>query len=120
MLAVEAMISGARTGDAAWQFLYYELMGALVANGVLMASELFMPEENIERMRATRLITRGYFSKLFWSGAVILGTILPLIALIAGAAQLKGVAVAVALLVLAGIYVWEHIWVQAGQAIPLS
>jgi Fe-S-cluster-containing dehydrogenase component/formate-dependent nitrite reductase membrane component NrfD len=120
VLAVEAMISGARAGDAAWQFLYYELMGALVANGVLMASELFMPEDNLERTRATRLITRGYFSKLFWSGAVILGTIIPLIALIAGAAQSKGIAIVVSLLTLAGIYVWEHIWVQAGQAVPLS
>jgi Fe-S-cluster-containing dehydrogenase component/formate-dependent nitrite reductase membrane component NrfD len=120
VLAIESLISGHRPGDEAWQFLYYELMGALVANGVLIASELFMPEDNVERRRAVRLITRGYFSKLFWSGAVILGLLIPLIALASGAAQINGIAIAVSLLTLAGIYIWEHIWVQAGQAVPLS
>jgi formate-dependent nitrite reductase membrane component NrfD len=120
VLAIEGMISGRRPGDDAWQFLYYELMGALVANGVLVASELFMPEDNVEKRRAARLITRGYFSKLFWSGAVILGVIIPLVALASGAAQINLIAIVVSLMALAGIYIWEHIWVQAGQAVPLS
>ncbi|MFL6277944.1 MAG: NrfD/PsrC family molybdoenzyme membrane anchor subunit, partial [Blastocatellia bacterium] len=120
VLAVESMISGRQPADDAWQFLYYELMGALVANGVLMASELFMPEENVERQRAARLITRGYFSKLFWSGSVILGVVLPLILLASGVALFTPLAIVVSLLALAGLYIWEHIWVQAGQAIPLS
>lgn len=120
VLAVEAMIAGRQPGDAAWQFLYYELLGALVANSAMMASELFMPEENVERRRAARLITRGYFSKLFWSGAVILGVIVPLIALVSGAAQTSAIAIVVSLLTLAGLLIWEHVWVQAGQAVPLS
>ena len=73
--------------DPAWSFLYYEFIGALVANGVLIAGELFMPEDNVERKRAVRLITRGIFRNLFWGGAVIIGLILPLLALTSGAAE---------------------------------
>jgi formate-dependent nitrite reductase membrane component NrfD len=79
-----------------------------------------MPEENVERLRASRLITRGIFSKLFWGGAVILGAVVPVLALVSGAAQNEFIALITSLLSLAGIYLWEHIWVQAGQAVPLS
>ncbi|HXG93623.1 MAG TPA: 4Fe-4S dicluster domain-containing protein [Blastocatellia bacterium] len=120
VLVAESLISGSFLTGPAWQFLYYELMGALVANGVLMAGELFMPEENVERKRAARLITRGVFSRLFWGGALILGTIVPLLAFASGAAEEATVAIIAAVLALAGLLVWEHIWIQAGQAVPLS
>jgi formate-dependent nitrite reductase membrane component NrfD len=100
--------------------LYYELIGALIANGVLIAGELFMPEDNVERKRAVRLITRGIFRNLFWGGAVIIGLILPLLSLTSGAAEYHIAAVLTALSALAGVFLWEHIWVQAGQAVPLS
>jgi Fe-S-cluster-containing dehydrogenase component/formate-dependent nitrite reductase membrane component NrfD len=120
VLAVEAMISGSFLGDAAWQFLHYELMGALVANGALMAGEVFMPEDHLEKQRAQQLITRGYFSKWFWGGAVIMGHLIPLIALIFGADQTGIISIVVSVFILAGLYLWEHIWVQAGQSMPLS
>jgi formate-dependent nitrite reductase membrane component NrfD len=120
VIVADSLISGRKLVGPGWQFLYYEFIGALVANGVLIAGELFMPEENVERTRAVRLITRGVFRKMFWGGAVIIGLILPLLALTSGWAQYEIVAILISLSTLAGLFLWEHIWVQAGQAVPLS
>ncbi|HEX8088509.1 MAG TPA: NrfD/PsrC family molybdoenzyme membrane anchor subunit, partial [Blastocatellia bacterium] len=114
------MVSGSMLVGPGWEFLYYEFIGALVANGVLMGGELFMPEENVEKTRAARLITRGIFNKLFWGGAVIIGVILPVLALTSGAAQNPVLALMTSIFALAGLFIWEHVWVQAGQAVPLS
>ncbi len=71
-------------------------------------------------MRAVRLITKGIISKMFWGGSVIIGLIMPLLALTSGAAEYQGLAILTSLSALAGLFLWEHIWVQAGQAVPLS
>jgi formate-dependent nitrite reductase membrane component NrfD len=120
VIVAASIISGSRLAGPGWSFLYYEFIGALVANGILIAGELFMPEENVERMRAVRLITRGIFRKMFWGGAIIIGLILPLLALTSGAAEYQVLAILTSLSALAGLFLWEHIWVQAGQAVPLS
>jgi len=116
----DAFFSGNGLTRPGWPFLYYEFVGALVANGVLIAGELFMPEENVERKRAVRLITKGIFRKMFWGGAVIIGVILPLLVLMSGAAEYQVLALFTSICALAGLFLWEHIWVQAGQAVPLS
>jgi uncharacterized membrane protein len=51
---------------------------------------------------------------------VILGVILPLISLASLAAMNSVIALLASLLALAGLFIWEHVWVQAGQAVPLS
>jgi Fe-S-cluster-containing dehydrogenase component/formate-dependent nitrite reductase membrane component NrfD len=120
VLVADSMISETRLGGPGWAFLTYELIGALIANSVLIAGELFMPEENVERVRAVRLITLGIFRKLFWGGTVIIGIIFPLLTLTSGAADYPIPAMLTGLSALAGVLLWEHIWVQAGQAVPLS
>jgi Fe-S-cluster-containing dehydrogenase component/formate-dependent nitrite reductase membrane component NrfD len=117
---INSLVTGRQMFDSAFEFLYYELMGALSAHGILMAGELFMPEENVEKRIAARLITKGIFRNLFWGGAVVLGVIVPLLALASGSAQGGVVTALVSLLALGGLLLWEHIWVQAGQAVPLS
>jgi formate-dependent nitrite reductase membrane component NrfD len=102
------------------EFLLYEMLGALVAHAALMGGELFLPEENIEKIRAQRFIKRGMFSKLFWGGAVGAGTILPIILLATELAHFDVIGLLTSLLGLGGLFLWEHIWVQAGQAVPLS
>jgi formate-dependent nitrite reductase membrane component NrfD len=120
VMVVEHLVSGSALVGPGWEFLYYEFIGSLVANGVLMGGELFMPEENVEKTRAARLITKGVFNKLFWGGAVIIGVIAPVLALTSGAAQNPAVAILTSVFALAGLFIWEHVWVQAGQAVPLS
>jgi formate-dependent nitrite reductase membrane component NrfD len=115
--ALDSLVTGIEPAQSSFEFLRYELIGALVAHGVLMAGETLAPEENADKRRAALLITRGLFSKSFWGGAVGAGVALPLILLVAGAGT---GAIIAAILALAGLLIWEHLWVQAGQAAPLS
>ena len=119
VLAGDAVIANRNLVGAGWIFLNYELLGSLVAHGALIAGELLMPEE-VEKRRATRLITRGIFRKQFWILAVAVGIALPLAVLLSGFGQNPFATAGASLAALGGLLVWEHIWVQAGQAVPLS
>ncbi|HSE96668.1 MAG TPA: NrfD/PsrC family molybdoenzyme membrane anchor subunit, partial [Blastocatellia bacterium] len=116
----DSLVAGTPLKGPGYDFLTYELLGAVIAHGVLILGEVFSPEEQPEKRRAARLIYGGIFSKLFWGGVVVAGVALPVIALAVGFASTPALAALVSLLVLAGLFLWEHIWVQAGQAVPLS
>jgi formate-dependent nitrite reductase membrane component NrfD len=120
VLAVDTLFSGFRSGGTGPIFLQYELIGSLVAHGVLVAGELLVPEENIERRRALRLMTHGLFRPHFWIGVIGVGLVLPLLCLLTGLANNELIEAAAALSALGGLLVWEHIWIQTGQAVPLS
>jgi formate-dependent nitrite reductase membrane component NrfD len=117
---VTSLVTGGLLHDPAFDLLYYQLVGSLVAHGVLIAGEFLAPENNVEKVRAAGLITRGIFAKWFWSGVVLTGVVIPVMALVTGLAQIEAVSIITSLLALAGLFVWEHIWIQAGQAVPLS
>jgi hypothetical protein len=54
----------------------------------------------------------------FWGGVILIGVFGALLATVAsGAALAWALAAALALF---GLYVWEYIWVHAGQSVPLS
>ena len=70
---------------------------------------------------AADLISRGELSFRFWIGVVLIGTIVPLILLgttlrTGGAAP----AASAAMLALVGLWTFENLWIEAGQAVPLS
>ena len=92
------------------------LVVALVLEATLFFAELGGAHANVDVARAARLVTRGALSTRFWGGAVVAGIALPLA--LAGLGTL-GVFVA-ALLALAGLWIYEDVWVKAGQSIPLS
>ena len=87
--------------------LFLTLGGEL---GVAHASEV--------AARAAREITHGKYARQFWMGAVVIGHVLPLAALLATSHALV-VAVA-GLLALLGMYLYEHAFVMAPQEIPNS
>ena len=119
-----SFVIGAAMEEASSRFLTYELIGALIAHGVIVAGEVLAPDESAERKRAIQLMTRGLFRKLFLRGAAALGLFFPLAALLGSLAVGEPIApflmLAASALSLAGIFCWEHTWVQAGQAVPLS
>lgn len=117
---ISAWLNGDFFFEAHVEYLTYELLGALVAHAVLVGAEVFLPEENIEKARAARFIRRGIFSKLFWGGVIAVGAVLPIALLAVGIGQFDIFALFIALATLVGLFLWEHIWVQAGQAVPLS
>jgi hypothetical protein len=92
-----------------------------VLHGVLLFSELGVTHANVDVARAAALITRGPWRTLFWAGVVGGGGVAPFVLIVAAAAlDLSPLRLAAALLALAGLWVWEHVWVKAGQSIPLS
>jgi Fe-S-cluster-containing dehydrogenase component/formate-dependent nitrite reductase membrane component NrfD len=95
------------------------LGAALVGQAVLLFAELGASHANVDVTRAARLMTRGHFSAPFWIAVVAVGIAVPLLLL--GLAPGHGVAASLAsLLVLIGLWIYEDLWVKAGQSIPLS
>jgi Fe-S-cluster-containing dehydrogenase component len=93
------------------------LGAGLVAHAALLGAELFSTHASVDSAQAARLITRGgSWRGRFWGAAVVAGILLPLVLVLTGAAG-AGIA---AILALAGLWVYEDLWVRAGQSIPLS
>jgi Fe-S-cluster-containing dehydrogenase component/formate-dependent nitrite reductase membrane component NrfD len=90
------------------------LGGGLGVWAVLLLAELGGSHANADTAAAARLITRGPLRGRFWGGVVGAGVVLPLLLL--GLAQ----GAVSAALALAGLWVYEDLWVRAGQSVPLS
>ena len=109
--------SNAETASLLHTVLVWSLLGNLF---VILVGELWMPHGTQDAAKAANLILRGPYSKLFWGVAVGLGHIVPLLllGLIPGAPL--SVSVVAGMCSLIGLLVFEHIWVIAGQSVPLS
>jgi Fe-S-cluster-containing dehydrogenase component/formate-dependent nitrite reductase membrane component NrfD len=97
------------------------LFAALAVGLVMILIELMLPAMSEDFRRAAGLIARGELSFRFWIGVALIGTVVPLILL--GTALRTGSAapaVGAALLALAGLWTFENLWIEAGQAVPLS
>ncbi len=97
------------------------LLGALTVGLAMILIELTLPAMSEDFRRAADLISRGELSFRFWVGVVLIGTIVPLILLgttlrTGGAAP----AASAAMLALVGLWTFENLWIEAGQAVPLS
>jgi hypothetical protein len=97
------------------------LLVTLVAHLALLALELFSRHPVRDVALAARLVTQGALRARFWLGVVVAGIVAPIVLVVAGATLDSGAASALAaLLALAGLWVWEDVWVKAGQSVPLS
>jgi formate-dependent nitrite reductase membrane component NrfD len=123
-LLLAAMVAGAasliivaaviRVGTDALEVLRLVLGPMLALAGLVLVAELGVPHGNVEAVAAARLLTRGAFRARFWGGVVVLGLLFPLALLQVGAGP------AAAALALAGLWIYEDVWVKAGQSVPLS
>jgi formate-dependent nitrite reductase membrane component NrfD len=84
----------------------------------IILGELLLGHGSEDLVRATALLTRGALGKQFWLLVVGVGTVLPL-GLILWPVHLFSY-LAAALLALTGLWYYEHLWIKAGQAVPLS
>jgi Fe-S-cluster-containing dehydrogenase component/formate-dependent nitrite reductase membrane component NrfD len=98
------------------------LAGALTAHLLLVLAEVVVPHANVMVAQTSGLITRGPYARRFWWVALGSGVLLPLIMLAAATSATFSAApfLGAAALALLGLLVYEDIWVQAGQAVPLS
>ncbi|HKB25625.1 MAG TPA: 4Fe-4S dicluster domain-containing protein [Methylomirabilota bacterium] len=92
------------------------MVGALALQAVVLVAELVSAHPTADAARAARLITRGPWRTPFWAGVVAAGTLLPIVLVWPN----PYTAVLGALLALAGLWIYEDLWVKAGQAVPLS
>jgi formate-dependent nitrite reductase membrane component NrfD len=92
------------------------LVISILAGFALMCGELFIKHGSEESLRAGSLLVSGRLGKAFWPLVVGAGVILPA-ALILWQPGATMVAAAAALF---GLWMYEHLWIKAGQAMPLS
>jgi Fe-S-cluster-containing dehydrogenase component/formate-dependent nitrite reductase membrane component NrfD len=130
-LLVQALIAGAALAIIVAAILGADRSLALAAGLILIATlifglamifiELTLPAMTEDFRRAGELILRGALSVRFWAGVVLIGTVLPvaMLAIFFGTG-IDALALAAAVLGLIGLWIFENIWIDAGQAVPLS
>jgi formate-dependent nitrite reductase membrane component NrfD len=93
------------------------LLASLAALVVVLVAELAGSHPTRDAARAARFLSRGPLAVSLWIGVVAGGIALPAALLVTPSpvAWTAG-----ALLALAGLWLYEDLWVRAGQAIPLS
>jgi formate-dependent nitrite reductase membrane component NrfD len=96
---------------------------AALAHLVLLVLEhLLTPSPTMQHELVVRAVRYGPYRRLFWLGALGLGGVAPLVLVVL--ASVFGftlvVLVPAALVALAGSLAWQHVWVDAGQAVPNS
>jgi formate-dependent nitrite reductase membrane component NrfD len=106
-------------GGGSGRLLTLTLLGAMVVHLGIISAEHLAPSPTRHHALAVDAIRRGPFARLFWGVAMVGGGLVP-IGLLVIAGSSPPIAVAGAILALAGSFAWEYIWVEAGQSVPLS
>jgi Fe-S-cluster-containing dehydrogenase component/formate-dependent nitrite reductase membrane component NrfD len=94
------------------------LGAGVVTHLLIVASEILTPHQTEDAEEAAARITRGRFRRAFWIGGVLVGMVLPLVAI-----GISGSPVAVAaggVLALGGLFAFEYCWITAPQTISLA
>ena len=100
-------------------FLKYVLFASIGLNLFTILIEMMTTHPTQDAKRTVEMILQGRYRNLFWFGAIGFGNILPVVLLVAASGNPVLLALA-GVFVLIGIYITEHIWVEAPQRIPLS
>lgn len=95
------------------------LIVSLFAGLAIIFGDLFMKHGADDSVRASDLLIKGPLSRSFWISVVGLGAIVPAGLIVSPLGSLIPHIVA-ALLALFGLWMYEHLWIKAGQAVPLS
>lgn len=116
-LAILALIFDRRDIHPLATVLALSLAGCLV----LVLSEVNLPHVTAHAKIAVDHLTTGGVTGLFWGGALLLGTALPFgLATWVAAGGPKLIVLVAALLALAGLGLYEDLYIRAGQSVPLS
>jgi len=135
-LLVKAVLAGAATliliGSlelvTPYQFVSPQLLAwlinilnvSLLASAAIIFGELFMKHGAEDAVRAGELLLRGPLSKSFWLLAVGLGVVLPVGIIFLPIGSLIPLYIIAPVLALFGLWMYDHLWIKAGQAMPLS
>ena len=100
-------------------WLIHILIFSLLAGMAMVCGDLFMKHGSEESIRAGALLLSGPLCRSFWALVVGLGVAAPA-GLFFWQANTLIPHVVAALLALFGLWMYEHLWIKAGQAMPLS
>ncbi len=119
------MISGAvvHAGAGLMNLLAKILTVSLILALVIILGEISLTHASENVKRATTLLKKGALSGSFWGLAVSLGILLPIVLLFWSALQDGDVFLLwlpASIFALLGLWVFEDLWIKAGQAVPLS
>jgi Fe-S-cluster-containing dehydrogenase component/formate-dependent nitrite reductase membrane component NrfD len=122
LLLLAAIFMRASSGSAA---RLVSILDASLILGLLMTLvELHLPAVSEDVRRAAELVTRGALRAKFWGLSVLVGVMVPVAVSWLAAETTGGPADALlilaALAALGGLAAFEWIWIEAGQAVPLS
>ena len=122
--AIHMLVHAFMAGSVVMMIIAPETMGwmtntllwGIILNIVIMAKEILMPHDTPDTKKAIQLMTKGYYSNMFWTGIVI-GNIFPFIMLIVLTGSMILVAGGLAII---GIFLTEFVRIRVPQMIPLS
>ena len=100
----------------------WTLLGGVVATAALLAVELTSRSSRHVEL-ATEVMTAGTYRTQFWTGGVLIGLVIPFIAVLMTFASGLDSPVLPAvggLAAIVGLYFYEDAFVRAGQSVPLS
>jgi Fe-S-cluster-containing dehydrogenase component/formate-dependent nitrite reductase membrane component NrfD len=117
--AIEALTPYQLISPAMFAWLNQALMITLLAGLAMIFGELFMKHGAEDSTRAGNMLLIGPLKKPFWLLAIGLGNVVPIVLVLWPISSILPNILA-AVLVLFGIWMYEHLWIKAGQAVPLS
>jgi Fe-S-cluster-containing dehydrogenase component/formate-dependent nitrite reductase membrane component NrfD len=112
---------GAFVGASVPMFLWLGnlLVISLCAGLAMIFGDLFMNHGSEDVERSANLLLKGALGKQFWILAIGLGMIAPIaLTLWPSGSLIPNMSAAV--LALFGLWMYENLWIKAGQAVPLS
>ncbi len=101
-------------------YLRLVLLYSIPINLATMLIELTTTHPTADAKRTVDMITKGRYKSRFWFGVILLGNIIPWALLFVPNIDYSLILTSAGVLTLIGIYLTEHIWVEAPQRLPLS
>jgi formate-dependent nitrite reductase membrane component NrfD len=101
----------------------WTMIFALGVHALMMLGEIALPSPSEDVHHAVREMTHGGLGNVFWFGAIIGGSIIPLVLLILAVTDIGppvAMEIVAAFGVLLGLLAYEYVWIIAGQAPSLS
>jgi formate-dependent nitrite reductase membrane component NrfD len=119
--AAVLMLLGTLIGISSPMFFWLgnALVISLLAGLAMIFAEHIMNRRSEEVARAGDLLIKGALWKQFWIFVVLFGVIGPIALILWPTASLIPNVIA-SVLVLLGLWMYENLWIKAGQAVPLS
>jgi hypothetical protein len=98
------------------------LAASVALNVSIVLGELYLARATDDARTAMDLLKRGSLRESFWAGAIGFGALLPLVLLIASGfrAEADVAYILASVSSLIGLWIFENLWIKAGQAVPLS